>query len=94
MTVDVGALAVDRVWKVADEVCRAEGDLVVEYSVLVDAERDYRGCWRAHQRQARQAAAQADVDVLRASPASSDAAWVGTMGVCTVRWLRSSCGRW
>jgi DNA-binding XRE family transcriptional regulator len=64
-------------WKVADEVCRAEGALVSEHSALADAERDYRGRWRAHQSQARQAAAQADVDALRALPVSSPVA-----GVC------------
>jgi transcriptional regulator with XRE-family HTH domain len=63
-------------WKVTDEVCRAEGALVAEYSALADAERDYRGRWRAHQRQARQATAQVDVDALRVSPGPSEAARV------------------
>ena len=68
-------------WKVADEVCRADGALVAEHSALADAERDYRGRWRAHQHQARQAAARADVDALRASSTSPHAARAGTMGV-------------
>jgi transcriptional regulator with XRE-family HTH domain len=54
-------------WKITDDVCRAEGALVAEHNALAHAERDYRGRWRAHHRQARQAAAQADADALRAS---------------------------
>ncbi|MGH3867713.1 MAG: helix-turn-helix domain-containing protein [Pseudonocardiaceae bacterium] len=65
-------------WKITDEVCRAEGALVSEHSALARAEQDYRGRWRAHQRQARQAAAQADVDALRASPTSPPAARAAT----------------
>ncbi|MBV8542547.1 MAG: helix-turn-helix domain-containing protein [Pseudonocardiales bacterium] len=56
-------------WRITDEVCRAEGALVSEHSVLAQAEQDYRGRWRAQQRQARQAAAQAGADALRAAPA-------------------------
>jgi transcriptional regulator with XRE-family HTH domain len=54
-------------WTITDDVCRAEGALVSEHNALVQAEQDYRGRWRAHHRQARQAAAQADADTLRAS---------------------------
>ncbi|MGH3805794.1 MAG: helix-turn-helix domain-containing protein, partial [Pseudonocardiaceae bacterium] len=57
-------------WEITDGVCRAEGALIAEHSVLAQAEQDYRGRWRAHQRQARQAAAQAGVDALRAAPAA------------------------
>ncbi|MGH3756056.1 MAG: hypothetical protein ACRDRP_25920, partial [Pseudonocardiaceae bacterium] len=62
-------------WKITDEVCHAEGALVSEHTALARAEQDYRGRWRAHQRQARQAAAQPDADALRASPAPLPAAW-------------------
>ncbi|MGH3772528.1 MAG: helix-turn-helix domain-containing protein [Pseudonocardiaceae bacterium] len=44
-------------WKITDEVCRAEGALIAEHSMLAQAEQDYRGLCRAHQRQARQAVA-------------------------------------
>ncbi|MGH3756071.1 MAG: helix-turn-helix domain-containing protein, partial [Pseudonocardiaceae bacterium] len=39
-------------WKITDEVCHAEGALVSEHTALARAEQDYRGRWRAHQRQA------------------------------------------
>jgi transcriptional regulator with XRE-family HTH domain len=79
-------------WRITDDVCCAGGALVAEHSTLAQAEQDYRGRWRAHHRQARQAAAQADADALRASPAPSHAArerdqvsghdaWPETMGV-------------
>ncbi|MGH3773359.1 MAG: helix-turn-helix domain-containing protein [Pseudonocardiaceae bacterium] len=58
-------------WKITDEVCRAEGALVSEHTALAQAEQDYRGRWRVHQRQAWQAAAQASADALRAEPAPS-----------------------
>ncbi|MGH3873409.1 MAG: helix-turn-helix domain-containing protein [Pseudonocardiaceae bacterium] len=59
----------ERLWKITDDVCRADGALVSEHTALARAEQDYRGRCRAHQRQARQAAAQPDADVLRASSA-------------------------
>ncbi|MGH3866004.1 MAG: helix-turn-helix domain-containing protein [Pseudonocardiaceae bacterium] len=79
-------------WKITDDVCRAEGALVTEHTTLAQAEQDYRGRWRAHQRQARQAAAQPGVNALRAAPALSQCtrepgqarvrdAWPGTTGV-------------
>jgi len=82
----------EKQWKITDDVCRAEGALIAEHSVLAQAEQDYRGLCRAHQRQARQAAAQADADALRALPAPSGAvrergqvggrdAWPEIMGV-------------
>ncbi|MGH3427693.1 MAG: hypothetical protein ACRDQZ_09025, partial [Mycobacteriales bacterium] len=55
-------------WKITDDVCRADGALVTEHTTLAQAEQDYRGRWRTQQRQARQAAAQAGADALRASP--------------------------
>ncbi|MGH3756045.1 MAG: hypothetical protein ACRDRP_25865, partial [Pseudonocardiaceae bacterium] len=67
-------------WKITDEVCHAEGALVSEHTALARAEQDYRGRWRAHQRQARQAAAQPDADALRASPASHTAGVRGPGG--------------
>ncbi|MGH3719650.1 MAG: helix-turn-helix domain-containing protein [Pseudonocardiaceae bacterium] len=63
----------EKQWKITDDVCRADGALVTEHSVLAQAEQDYRGRWRTHQRQTRQAAAQAGADALRASPALSHA---------------------
>ncbi|MGH3865604.1 MAG: helix-turn-helix domain-containing protein [Pseudonocardiaceae bacterium] len=62
-------------WKITDDVCRADGALVTEHTTLAQAEQDYRGRWRTHQRQTRQAAAQAGADALRASPAPSHAVW-------------------
>ena len=58
-------------WRIADEVCGAEGALIAEYQALAEAEQDYRERWRAHQRQARQAAAQPAADALRAAPVPS-----------------------
>jgi len=78
-------------WTITDDVCRAEGALISEHSTLALAEQDYRGRWRTHQRQTRQAAAQADADALKASSAPSQSArerdqvsgcdaWSETMG--------------
>ncbi|MGH3755964.1 MAG: helix-turn-helix domain-containing protein, partial [Pseudonocardiaceae bacterium] len=61
-------------WTITDEVCRAEGALIAEHSVLAQAEQDYRGRCRTYQRQARQAAAQAGLEALRAAPALGSAA--------------------
>ncbi|MGH3719576.1 MAG: helix-turn-helix domain-containing protein [Pseudonocardiaceae bacterium] len=61
-------------WKITDDVCRAQGALIAEHSVLAQAEQDYRGLCRAYQRRARQAAARAGVDALRAAPALVSAA--------------------
>ncbi|MBV9142969.1 MAG: helix-turn-helix domain-containing protein [Pseudonocardiales bacterium] len=58
-------------WRIADEVCGADGALIAEYQALAEAEQDYRERWRAHQRQARQAAAQPAADSLRAAPVPS-----------------------
>jgi transcriptional regulator with XRE-family HTH domain len=58
-------------WRIADQVCGADGALLAEYQALAQAEQDYRRRWRAHQRQARQAAAQPAADALRAAPVPS-----------------------
>ncbi|MGH3849495.1 MAG: helix-turn-helix domain-containing protein, partial [Pseudonocardiaceae bacterium] len=82
----------EKQWKITDDVCRAEGALIAEYTTLAQAEQDYRGRCRAYQRQTRQAAAQTGLDALRASPAPSRgarergqvggcSAWPETMGV-------------
>jgi transcriptional regulator with XRE-family HTH domain len=77
----------ERLWKIADEVCRAEGALVAEYHTLAEAEQDYRAQCRAHQHQVRQSQAQAQVEALRASPAPSlrdeggCGTWPGMTGV-------------
>jgi len=39
-------------WRIADDLCRAEGVLVAEHSVLAQAERDYRDQCRTHRRHA------------------------------------------
>ncbi|MBV8539956.1 MAG: helix-turn-helix domain-containing protein [Pseudonocardiales bacterium] len=71
----------ERLWKITDDLCSADGALVSEHTTLAQAEQDYRGRWRTQQRQARQAAAQADVDALRVAPAPSpDARERGQVG--------------
>jgi transcriptional regulator with XRE-family HTH domain len=40
----------ESLWKIADEVCRAEGALIAEHSTLAQTERDYQARWRAHHR--------------------------------------------
>ncbi len=77
-------------WKITDEVCRADGALIAEHSTLADAEQDYRACCRVRGRQVRQAGAQAEAEDLRTSPASSsraarqpgqDVAWPQMIGM-------------
>jgi transcriptional regulator with XRE-family HTH domain len=79
-------------WRIADEVCGADGALIAEYQALAEAEQDYRKRWRTHQRQERQAAAQPAADALRAAPVPSLMArdrgqvsgregWLGISGV-------------
>ena len=55
-------------WAAADEVCGAGGDLVAAHGVLAAAECDHRARVRLEHRAAQLAAAQAEVDALRASP--------------------------
>ncbi|MGH3811160.1 MAG: helix-turn-helix domain-containing protein, partial [Pseudonocardiaceae bacterium] len=57
-------------WKIADDVCRADGALLREHHAVTEAEQDYRGRCRAQQRLTRQAAAQAEMDSARAAPVS------------------------
>ena len=62
----------ETLWKIADEVCRAQGALIAEHYTLSQAEGDYRAQCRAHHRQVQQSQAQAQVDARRgASPVSS-----------------------
>jgi transcriptional regulator with XRE-family HTH domain len=61
-------------WKIADDLCHAHGALISEHDTLQAAHRGYRDRCRAHDRQIQQAAAQAQVDALAASPAPVSAA--------------------
>ncbi len=63
-----------KLWKIADDVCRADGALVAEHSTLADAEQDYRARCRTRNRQMRQAA-HAEAQTRSAQSASSPAAW-------------------
>jgi transcriptional regulator with XRE-family HTH domain len=60
----------EALWKITDEVCRAQGALLAEYHTLAEAEQDYRDQRRAHHRQVQQQAAQAQLETLKASPAA------------------------
>jgi len=79
----------ERLWKITDEVCRAEGALIAEYHRLADAEQDYRAQCRAQRCQVRQSQARAQVEALKASSASSQGSdsvaehgiWLGVTGV-------------
>lgn len=59
-------------WATADQVCGADGALISEHARLVQAEQDYRHQCRTHRRQARQAAAQTRLEVLKAAPVRPD----------------------
>jgi len=64
-------------WAVADEVCGAQGALVAAHGVLAAAEQDY-GTHALMQRHAAQrAAAQVEVDALKATPLSHAASLAG-----------------
>ena len=63
----------ETLWTITDEVCRAEGALVAEYSAVAQAEQDYRDRCRVHHRQVRQQAAQVQLEAFRDSPES----WCG-----------------
>lgn len=58
-------------WKIADEVCRAQGVLIAEHSELAQAEQDYRAWCRLRDRQVKQQVAQAQLDSFTASPTQS-----------------------
>jgi DNA-binding XRE family transcriptional regulator len=58
----------EQLWKIADDVCRADGALIAAHTKLVQAERDYRERCRTQRRQARLAAAQAELKALQACP--------------------------
>ncbi|MGH3710199.1 MAG: helix-turn-helix domain-containing protein, partial [Pseudonocardiaceae bacterium] len=61
----------EALWRIADEVCRAQGALMAEYHTLAEAEQDYRAQCRAHRFQMQHSHAQTQLDALKASPASS-----------------------
>jgi hypothetical protein len=67
----------EALWRIADEVCCAEGALLAEHSALAEAEQDYRDRCRAHHRQVQQSQAQSQVDVLRVWPEPSMPDWDG-----------------
>ncbi|MBV9730497.1 MAG: helix-turn-helix domain-containing protein [Pseudonocardiales bacterium] len=56
-------------WRIADDLCRAEGVLVAEHSVLAQAERDYRDRCRTHRRHAQRQQTRTPAPVLPAWPA-------------------------
>jgi transcriptional regulator with XRE-family HTH domain len=64
-----------RLWKIADDMCRADGALVAEHSTLADAEQDYRIRVRQVQQQAAHARAQARSASTAAWRRDQDVAW-------------------
>ncbi len=85
-------------WRIADDLCRAEGVLVAEHSVLAQAERDYRDRCRTHRRQAQVRQTGARTQALPAWPApvspvvllrNGDDAWSQT----TLVTLSGGCGK-
>jgi transcriptional regulator with XRE-family HTH domain/tetratricopeptide (TPR) repeat protein len=83
-------------WRIADDLCRAEGVLVAEHSVLAQAEQDYRDRSRTHRRHTQEQ--QTGAQVLSAwpvlvSPAvllrNSDDVWPQT----TLVSLSGGCGK-
>lgn len=83
------------VWRIVDDLCRAEGVLVAEHSVLAQAERDYRERRRTHRRHAQVQQTGARTPALPApvSPAvllrNSDEAWPQT----TLVTISGGCGK-
>jgi len=57
-------------WTIIDDVCHAEGNLVAAHGVLATAEQDHRARARDKRRATQRAAAQVEVDALRAAPLS------------------------
>lgn len=58
----------EALWRITDEVCRAQGALIAEYHTLAKAEQDYRAQCRTTRCQARRSHAQAQLEALIASP--------------------------
>ncbi len=62
----------EELWMITDEVCRAQGALMAEYTTLAQVERDYRARCRVRDCQVQQQAAQAEAQAaLRGWPVSS-----------------------
>jgi transcriptional regulator with XRE-family HTH domain/tetratricopeptide (TPR) repeat protein len=85
-------------WRIADDLCRAEGVLVAEHSVLAQAERDYRDRCRTHRRHAQVQQRRTQAQALPAWPAFvspvvllriGDDAWAQT----TLVNLSGGCGK-
>jgi len=64
-------------WAVADEMCGAEGALVAAHDVLAAAEQDYDAQALMQRHAAQRAAAQVEVDALKATPLSHAASLAG-----------------
>ncbi|MGH3888130.1 MAG: helix-turn-helix domain-containing protein [Pseudonocardiaceae bacterium] len=79
-----------RLWKITDDVCRADGALVAEHSTLADAEQDYRASCRLRGREVQQQAAPAEAQAPSAWPASAPAAWQRDQGVAWPEMTRGS----
>ncbi len=56
-------------WRIADDVCGAEGVLISEHEALAAVQRDYRDRRGTHHRQTQQNAAQAQLEALAGLPA-------------------------
>ena len=80
-------------WRIADDLCHAQGVLVTEHSVLAQAERDYRVLHRAHRRHAQRRQTRAPALPPLLSPTvllkNGDDAWPRI----TVVTLRGGCGK-
>lgn len=84
-----------RLWRIADDLCSAQGVLVAEHSVLAQAERDYCDRRRTHHRrtQAQRTGAQTPALLAPVSPAvllrNSDDVWSQT----TLVSIKGGCGK-
>lgn len=56
-------------WRLADDLCHAQGALVAGHTELMQADQEYRDHCQAQRRALRQAAAQTELDALQACPA-------------------------
>ncbi|MGB6162572.1 MAG: helix-turn-helix domain-containing protein [Pseudonocardiaceae bacterium] len=62
----------EELWTITDDVCRARGTLIAEYTTLAQVERDHRARCRVRDRQVQQQAAQAEAQAALGSwPASA-----------------------